>query len=225
METRAWIAGAAIGVLVPASAIASPIAQSMDPTIESQVPEVVSHLVGVMSTTAQVRQNPQKPDVTMTTCVITVSGAMPRQAHLNPVYLYQEQALSHQLHKPYRQRFLQISASLPSRTVRSQSWRPIQLEPWINFCQRPSLSRIVPFQAFGDITCAVFLKKSGDRYEGVTLIGGCPTQIRGAVRMTNQITLHAAGMDTWDRGYDAAGKQVWGAKSESYQYRWIKQGE
>jgi hypothetical protein len=29
-------------------------------------------------------------------------------------------------------------------------------------------------------------------------------------------------MDTWDRGFDANGNQVWGADGESYQYRWVK---
>ncbi|NJK53170.1 MAG: hypothetical protein HC936_10800 [Leptolyngbyaceae cyanobacterium SU_3_3] len=33
------------------------------------------------------------------------------------------------------------------------------------------------------------------------------------------MTLYKSGMETWDRGYDARGKQVWGAKTESYQYR------
>ena len=28
-------------------------------------------------------------------------------------------------------------------------------------------------------------------------------------------------MDTRDRGFDATGKQVWGAKDAPYQFRWL----
>nr|MBX2862941.1 hypothetical protein [Leptolyngbyaceae cyanobacterium MAG.088] len=41
------------------------------------------------------------------------------------------------------------------------------------------------------------------------------------VRLTNTIVLHQDGMDTWDRGFDSNGLQVWGAEAEPYQYRWI----
>ena len=29
-------------------------------------------------------------------------------------------------------------------------------------------------------------------------------------------------METWDRGFDADGKQVWGAREDSYQFRDIE---
>jgi len=54
---------------------------------------------------------------------------------------------------------------------------------------------------------------------GETSAGGCPSDYKGAVRITNQV-LHEAGMNTWDRGFDATGNQVWGAKDKPYQF-WI----
>jgi hypothetical protein len=59
-------------------------------------------------------------------------------------------------------------------------------------------------------------------YVGETQPGGCPANVRGAVKITNTIILNSAGMETWDRGFDANGKQVWGAQDESYQYRWLQ---
>jgi CpeT/CpcT family (DUF1001) len=190
-------------------------AQAQTP-LEQQVNEVVAHLVGVMDTSAQAIANPKLSNVRMTTCKISLQGASQTDA----VYLYQEQALSSDLAKPYRQRLLQISPAIYSQSVRSLSFRPVRSETLVGLCSQPEASRIVQLSDRGTPICAVFLKQSGETYSGRTPIDGCPANIRGAVRITNQITLHKAGMDTWDRGYDAHGKQVWGAKSESYQFRY-----
>ena len=69
---------------------------------EQNVTEVVNHLVGVMDTSQQAEENPDAPNVRMTTCMIQVSGVENR---VGSVYLYQEQALSNNLEQPYRQRF------------------------------------------------------------------------------------------------------------------------
>ncbi|KAM3093014.1 chromophore lyase CpcT/CpeT [Phormidesmis sp. 146-35] len=183
--------------------------------LEQQVNEVVARLVGVMDTSAQAIANPKLPDVRMTTCKIFLQGS----PQIDGVYLYQEQALSSDLTKPYRQRILQISPTIYSHSVRSLSFRPVKPEALVGLCNQPEASRIVPLSDRGVPVCAVFLKQSGDNYVGRTPIDGCSANVGGAVRITNQITLHKTGMDTWDRGYDAQGKQVWGAKAQSYQFR------
>ncbi|MGV0027108.1 chromophore lyase CpcT/CpeT [Phormidesmis priestleyi] len=183
--------------------------------LEQQVNEVVARLVGVMDTSAQAIANPKLSNVRMTTCKISLQGS----SQIDGVYLYQEQSLSSDLTKPYRQRILQISPTTYSQSVRSLSFRPARPETLVGLCNQPEDSRIVALSDRGTPVCAVFLKQSGENYAGRTPIDGCPANVRGAVRITNQITLHKAGMDTWDRGYDTHGKQVWGAKAESYQFR------
>lgn len=195
-------------------AIATP-AQAEIP-LGQQVDEVVAHLVGVMDTSAQAAANPSLSSVRMTTCEIKLQGRSPQN---DVVYLYQEQALTSDLAKPYRQRFLEISPSVYSQSVISLSFRPAAPEKLVGLCSQPDSARVVEASAIGTPVCRVFLKRSGEDYAGRTPIDGCPANVRGAVRITNQITLHKAGMDTWDRGYDASGKQVWGAKAQSYQYR------
>lgn len=185
-------------------------------SLEQQVEEVVQYLTGVMDTSAQAATNSRLSDVRMTTCRVTLQGASLQH---NAVYLYQEQALSSDLTKPYRQRFLQISPSTYSQTVRSLSFRPLSPKSLIGLCNQPEVDRVVQASALGQPVCQVFLKRSGESYAGRTPIDGCPANVRGATRITNQITLHKTGMSTWDRGYNEAGKQVWGAKTESYQYR------
>jgi CpeT/CpcT family (DUF1001) len=181
------------------------------------VQAVVKHLVGVMDTGLQATVNPQKSHVRMTTCRVTLTSAPP-----DIVYLYQEQALAVSLTKPYRQRILEISASPYSQTVRSRSFKLSHPVALIGWCQQPEAQRKLVAQDLDVAVCSVFLRQSGDEFAGSTPIDGCPANIRGAVRITNRIRLHAHGMETWDRGFDAQGNQVWGAQTEAYQYRWVK---
>ncbi|WP_281362077.1 CpcT/CpeT family chromophore lyase [Oxynema aestuarii] len=43
----------------------------------------------------------------------------------------------------------------------------------------------------------------------------------GAVRITNSVVVNDNGMETGDRGFDAAGKQLWGADEKPYRFRKI----
>ena len=186
--------------------------------LEQQVDNVAARLEGVMDTSTQASVNPKVSNVRMTTCRVTLmdQGTV---SQLPTIVLYQEQALSTELTKPYRQRFLQLSASSMSQSVQSRSFKPVNPAAWVNFCSQPATTRIVKSPDIGTVVCNVFLRRSGDDYVGNTPVDGCSANVRGAVRIKNHIVLRPIGMDTWDRGFDAAGKQVWGAKAESYQFR------
>jgi hypothetical protein len=213
---RAAVAVASLWVVAtPASAVTDSV------SIEQQVQDVVSHLVGVMDTSAQAAANPGAANVRMTTCKVTVENADMSRNSRPSVVLYQEQALSQRLSTPYRQRFLQITSSSDGRSVESKAFRPPTPEKLIGLCDRAEAQRIIRQSDLGQYTCSVLLKPVGETYVGQTPAKGCPTNFRGAVRITNTITLHKTGMDTQDRGFDADGKLVWGAKEQSYQFRWI----
>ena len=68
--------------------------------IEQQIQDVVSHLVGVMDTSAQAAANPNAPNVRMTTCKVKVEGENNALHSQSSVFLYQEQALSRNLTTP-----------------------------------------------------------------------------------------------------------------------------
>ena len=189
--------------------------------IEQEVQDVVSHLVGVMDTSAQAAANPKAPNVRMTTCKVTVENADTSLNTRPSVFLYQEQALSQRLSEPYRQRFLRIAPSADGQSVESRAFRPPTAESLIGLCDRAEAERVVKQSDLGEVTCSVFLRPVGENYVGQTPSQGCPTNVRGAVRITNTITLHPTGMDTQDRGFDAAGNMVWGAKEQPYQFRWV----
>lgn len=201
------------------AAYADTVGISNSANIDLQVKEVVSHLDGAMDTSAQASTNPKAPNVRITTCKVKVEDA----ASLNrpQQFLYQEQAMSRQLDKPYRQRFLRIAPSADNRSVESAVFKPPTPAAWIGLCDKPEAQRIVKTSDIGESKCSVLLQRQGDNYVGETKKGGCPSDYKGAVRITNRIVLHQAGMDTLDRGFDATGKQIWGAKNDPYQFRWV----
>lgn len=188
--------------------------------IEQQMQDVVSHIVGVMDTSAQAAANPKAPNVRMTTCKVKVENA---DINTRPsVFLYQEQAMSESLNSPYRQRFLQITLTPDAQKVESVAFRPPTPATWKGFCNQPEQMRLVKKSDIGESSCRVILQPEAENYRGETPSEGCPTNVRGAVKITNTILLHQTGMDTQDRGFDAAGNLVWGAKEQPYQFRWVE---
>ncbi len=186
------------------------------PKINKQVKEVVNHLVGIMDTTQQAEINPKSPSVRMTTCKVIVDLENDNPTNL-PVYLYQEQAMIKSLDKPYRQRFLRLAMS-KNNTVESAGFKPNNPEKLIGLCDKSAPERVFHIEDIGKSECSVFLRKEKDNYIGETQPGGCPTNYRGAVKITNKIIFHSSGMDTYDRGLDANGKVIWGAKDEPYKF-------
>lgn len=185
-------------------------------TTPQQVEEVASYLVGVMDTSAQAKAVPGAPDVRMTTCKVALADS---QDNSQIVYLYQEQAMSANLGAPYRQRILRLAPSEDGQKVESASFKPLDSKAWVGFCQKPEAERTIQLSLMKPRHCSVFLEPVENGYLGNTQPGGCPTNFRGAVKITNTIKLNAAGMDTLDRGFDAEGNLIWGAKERPYQFR------
>ena len=189
--------------------------------VDRHLEEVATHLVGIMDTSAQAAANSKAPNVRMTTCQVTVHTENGELNSPEEIFLYQEQALQKKLAKPYRQRFLRLTPSDADIVVESRSFKPPSPADFVGLCDRPLSQRVVSSSEIGNPICSVFLIPEGDRYIGETQAGGCPTNYRGAVKITNRIVLHSEGMDTKDRGFDAQGNQLWGATSDTYQFRWV----
>ncbi|NEQ49760.1 MAG: chorismate mutase [Leptolyngbya sp. SIO3F4] len=180
---------------------------------QQHVDAVVGYLSRTMDTTEQAARNSRFVGVQMTTCPVTVTEQ-------EGIYLYQEQALSESLDSPYRQRFLHITLNENANRVESRTFKPPMPEIWTGLCQQADPR--VDANDLGNLVCIVGLRPSSLGYVGSTPTEGCPVSLQGAVKLTNTIVLHQHGMDTWDRGFDANGIQVWGAQAEPYQYRWTE---
>jgi outer membrane lipoprotein-sorting protein len=101
----------AIALTILCLLVTVPLAQAETPLpLEQQVDAVADRLEGVMDTATQASGNPKAPNVRMTTCRVTLTD-QGTVSQGQTIVLYQEQALATALTKPYRQRFLQLSAS------------------------------------------------------------------------------------------------------------------
>ncbi|MFM6188814.1 MAG: chromophore lyase CpcT/CpeT [Planktothrix sp.] len=191
--------------------------------MQGHAQKVVSYLTGVMETSAQAKAIPDAPSVRMTTCEVQLNSTPGSVKPSEGVFLYQEQALTRNLSQPYRQRVLEIKPSADRNRIESVSFKLINPKNWIGLCQKPLSERVISSQEIQNANCRVFLKPMGTEYIGETQPGGCPTNFRGAVKITNTIKLDQQSMETQDRGFDAKGKQVWGAENRSYQYQRIQE--
>lgn len=132
-------------------------------------------------------------------------------------WLYVEQASATKLDKPYRQRVYRLRAqgdaivsevhAFASEPLR---WAGQWKDPW-------AFDAISPADLSEREGCAVVLRRvDEDGFLGATLDKDCPSELAGAAWASSEVLLKASGMSSWDRGFDSAGKQVWGSTKGPY---------
>jgi hypothetical protein len=142
-------------------------------------------------------------------------------------WLYVEQAMATSLDKPYRQRVYRLSANsdgtFTSAVYKLPEEPPERLAAFIGAWSNPT-----PFATLSpsDLTeldgCAITLTRRSDgAFAGGTRGTGCVSTRQGAAYTTSVVTITPTTLESWDRGFDAAGSQVWGATAGGY--RFVKQ--
>lgn len=132
-------------------------------------------------------------------------------------WLYVEQAAAEYLDRPYRQRVYRLVAQ-EDAAIRSEVYtlpEPLRFAgDWRN---KTPLAALTPDSLTLREGCAVVLRRQADgSFAGGTVGNGCESNLRGAAYATSEVSVWAARIVSWDRGFDAAGQQVWGAKSGGY---------
>ena len=68
--------------------------------------------------------------------------------------------------------------------------------------------------------CTVYLERvSEGRFEGSTREDDCKSGLRGASYATSEVIVTVDGIESWDRGFDSQGEQVWGAEQGAYIFK------
>ena len=131
-------------------------------------------------------------------------------------WLYVEQALSSNLSKPYRQRVYHLQHPLDN-VFTSDIYTLKDPASFVGLDKDDLKKKNLTFDKI-DLKdgCTVTLNKSGDIYTGGTSGSNCPSDLRGAKYATTKITLKNGELDSWDRGFNAENKQVWGAVKGGY---------
>lgn len=143
--------------------------------------------------------------------------------HMYPIwkekgnYLYVEQALNSMQNRPYRQRVYKVTR-LNDSVFSSAIYTIPNDSLWIGKWKTPEhFNQITPEDLIEREGCEVLLKRIGDNnYKGSTGIKTCESSLRGASYATSEVEINSQQILSWDRGFDADGKHVWGAEKAGY---------
>ncbi len=180
------------------------------------IAEVRANLIGSFDSTAQAEADPEY-------FAITLHMAEVWKERTDGPWIYVEQARAELADKPYRQRVYRLSA-LPGGRVQSEVFElPGTMDEVVkNYAgawklERP-LSGLSPEKLVSRQGCAITLKRDEKTgaWIGSTDGNSCLSTLRGAAYATSEVTMTRTMLQSWDRGFDASGKQVWGATKGPY---------
>jgi len=131
-------------------------------------------------------------------------------------WLYIEQAVAG--HDPYRQRVYHVTRASETEFASAVYELP-DPKSLIGAWQSPaSFNNLSPSQLTEREGCVLLLHREGNRYIGSTNERECKSSLRGATYATSEVDIRPTGMLSWDRGYNDAGEQVWGAVKAGYKF-------
>lgn len=170
------------------------------------------YMVGAFSSEAQSLDNPAYFNVLLKVVPIW-------RARDDGPWLYVEQAMATSPERPYRQRVYRMRA-MPDGSVRSEVYTfasdPSALAgAWTTPAVFDAMS---PADLGAREGCAVELRYSEatDAFVGATVGRECRSTLNGASYATAAVTLRDGQLESWDRGFDNEGNQVWGAEDGPY---------
>lgn len=133
------------------------------------------------------------------------------------VWLYVEQALGTRTDAPYRQRVYRVSEVKPGLFESAVFTLP-DPDAVVGCWKRGEpLADLSPADLALREGCAVLLRRDLlGAFSGGTVGRGCASDLRGATYAESAVTVTRAGIESWDRGFDADGAHVWGAEHGPY---------
>lgn len=139
---------------------------------------------------------------------------------LGATVLYIEQALADSPSEPYRQRLYVIEA-LPdaddgSPRVRSSIYTIDNEAEAVGLCADSETWSFKAKQAELRDGCEVDLTWDGTEFAGETGDETCPSDLNGASWASSEVVVRDDRIISWDRGWDDAGDQIWGATAGGY---------
>ncbi|MDP3278673.1 MAG: chromophore lyase CpcT/CpeT [Deltaproteobacteria bacterium] len=167
-------------------------------------------LQGRFDSSAQATRDMRYFDVTLTICRVSAPD-------VSASTLYIEQALRGR--PPYRQRLYVLGSGADGATVAtSRVFEFNDPDAVVGLCDRVGVQSVAASDVVEREGCTVTLTLQGDRFVGQTAGRTCLSTLMGAAYATTEITLGEATLDSWDRGYNAMGRQVWGATAGAYRF-------
>jgi hypothetical protein len=174
--------------------------------------ELAAHLSGHFSSAAQAAADPAYSEIELRVVPIWTERS-------DGPWLYVEQADARTPQRPYRQRVYRLERAGELFLSHIYTFRGDPLRHAGAWQQGRPLAGLAPSDLELRTGCAVALTRdSHGRYRGGTRGRDCASELRGARYATSTVTLDAGVLESWDRGYDDAGRQVWGATGGAYRF-------
>jgi CpeT protein len=174
--------------------------------------QLVQTMVGHYNSTAQSVRDTDYYNITLYMAQIWPSDNGNR-------WLYVEQSVTKNLAKPYRQRVYKVE-KMDAENYKSIIYTLPDDKKVIGWWATPKkFKTIKPSDLSLRAGCTVYLKKQKDgSFSGSTDGPSCESSLRGAKYATSKVSIFADRIDSWDQGFGADGKQVWGAEKGGYQF-------
>jgi CpeT protein len=119
--------------------------------------------------------------------------------------------------KPYRQRVYRVSQGEDGVFASAVYTLPDPAKQVGASRDKEPLKYLAPEDLELREGCTVYLKFDGKgRFVGGTDANSCLSEHRGATYATSEVIVSPGRIESWDRGFDADGVQVWGAEKGAY---------
>lgn len=132
---------------------------------------------------------------------------------------------------PYRQR-LYVVEPVDATSARSRVFELADPKAMVGACDEKSPRKLLASDAVERAGCVVemhfttdgFLGHTPDqRWSGTAFVDDpkgqrCASDFQGSTYASTEVKLDSAGLFSWDRGWDDAGQQVWGATKGAYHF-------
>ncbi len=130
-------------------------------------------------------------------------------------WLYVEQAMADTPDKPYRQRVYRVYNGQNGEVI-SAVYTFAEPERYVQGWRTGRLAGLRQNELQPRTGCEVRLRSRDRVWQGSTLGTGCASERSGAAYATAEVVLEPGRMTSWDRGFDATARQVWGATAGAY---------
>lgn len=189
----------------------------------AQLDELMSLMTGSFSSAVQASEDKDYSDIRLH--MSEIRPGTNRSDKSTARWLYVEQAAASTLDKPYRQRVYRVIAKDDGSFVSEVYTLPGDALAWVGAWRTPAkFASLTPDQLMLKGGCAVLLQRNArNDFRGGTQGNTCPSERAGAAYATSEVLINEYSLTTWDRGYDSAGKQVWGATKGPYRFDRVRE--
>jgi hypothetical protein len=193
----------------PAGTFAAAAVPGNEPVRDAELVKLGSWMVGSYASTAQAVADPAFFDVRLHIARIW-------RWRSDAIWLYVEQAMATLQDAPYRQRVYRLTRVAADRFESAVLTLPDPGSAIGAWKSANPLPHLTPAALLDRTGCGVYLARTEAGYGGGTEGLSCGSDINGAKYATSEVSVDGRRLISWDRGYDAAGRQVWGARKGGY---------